>query len=191
MSNCSFDGCEKSAFCKGLCAAHYQQQRAGKSLKPLQVQHHGLSEEARFMRWVKKGKRDECWPWIGSLNNGYGQWRNVAGGVELSHRASWRMFVGPIPEGKSMLHRCDNPICVNPSHLFAGTTADNVADMWAKNRANPGTSRGEKHGNAKLTSEQVKEIRASAEPGAVLAERYGISRTTISDIRRRRIWNHI
>jgi hypothetical protein len=165
--------------------------RAGKPLKPLQVQHHGLSEADRFMKRVKKGGRDECWPWTGSLNSGYGQFRNQAGEIELAHRASWRMFVGPIPDGMHMLHRCDNPPCVNPAHLFLGSQNDNVQDMWAKKRANPGTSRGEKHGMAKLTAEIVKEIRKSSDMGTVLALRYGVSHSTITDIRHRRIWNHI
>jgi hypothetical protein len=191
MKVCAFDGCGKDAFCKGLCAAHYQQQRAGKPLTPLQVQYHGLSEVARFMRRVNKGSRNQCWEWTGSLNNGYGQWRNLAGEIELAHRASWRMFVGPIPEGEGVLHRCDNPPCCNPAHLFTGTNAVNIADMWAKKRANPGVSRGEKHGMAKLTAEIVREIRGSSEPGIVLAKKYGVANTTISDIRKRRIWNHI
>lgn len=83
--------------------------------------------------------------------------------MQLAHRVSWILAYGEIPEGKSVLHRCDNPTCVRPSHLFLGTQADNVRDMCNKGRAvNPA---GEDQGRAKLTAVQVACIRLLAQFG--------------------------
>jgi hypothetical protein len=101
------------------------------------------------------------------------------------------LFVGEIPDGKFVLHKCDNPACVNPGHLFIGTQADNVKDMWDKNRARQGINRGESHGMSKLTADDVRAIRESSASGPVLAARYDVTRTTIADIRNRKIWTHI
>lgn len=193
MKLCSFEGCGKKSICKGLCAAHYQQQRQGKALTPLQVQYHGFTEEKRFLMRVIKGAPSECWPWTGSRmkENWHGQWRNATGAIEPTHRAAYRLFVGPLPSGMHVLHKCDNPICVNPGHLFLGTQADNAKDMWQKRRGRPGVSRGEDHGCAKLTAESVLQIRDSTESDVALAEKYKVSRTTIHEIRKRISWNHI
>lgn len=74
-----------------------------------------------------------CWMWTGGIVHGYGCWE-VDGRRERAHRWAWELFVGPIPEGMHVLHRCDNPPCVNPNHLFLGTQTDNVQDMDAKGR---------------------------------------------------------
>ncbi len=74
-----------------------------------------------------------------------------------AHRLAWLIFYGPIPKGKWVLHKCDNPPCCNPAHLFLGTTQDNTADRDAKGR----TAKGERSGNAKLTDAQVRAIRSN------------------------------
>ncbi len=190
---CSYSGCAKKSVCKGLCAAHYQQQRKGEELKPLQVQYHGLSESSRLlMRCEKKGP-EECWDFIGSScrKGWHGQFHNDAGKNELAHRAAWRLFVGPIPEGMFVLHKCDNPVCLNPLHLFLGTQSDNAKDMWSKGRANPKPSLGSSHGMSKLNDDAVREILASSESGKALAGKFGVSQSTIGDVRKRRIWKHV
>ena len=192
MKLCSFDGCGKKAICHGFCAGHNRQSNAGEVLRPLQLQYHGFSEIKRFLMRVDKRGNTECWPWTGSRQlKWHGQWRNSSGAIESTHRAAWRLFVGPITEGMHVLHRCDNPICLNPSHLFLGTGADNARDMWAKNRAKPGVSIGEKHGMSKLTADIVREIRDSPLMGTELAKKFGVTPTTISEIRKRKTWNHI
>jgi hypothetical protein len=134
-----------------------------------------------------------CKEWQGSRNKvgWHGQWRNLAGQIELTHRAAWRLFVGDIPDGMFVLHKCDNPACVNPEHLFLGTQKANMHDMWTKGRGKPGVSKGEKHGMSKLTAELVREIRSSKESGVALSHRLGVSPTTICDVRKHRIWNHV
>lgn len=192
MKLCKFEGCGKKAFCHGFCAGHNRQHVAGEVVRPLQVQHHGLTEVARFLKRVEKLGKDECWNWQGSRQaKWHGQWRNSSGAIEPTHRAAWRLFVGVIPDGLHILHRCDNPICTNPSHLFLGTQSDNMKDMWLKRRGRPGVSLGVKHGMSKLTPDQVADIRYSGSPGSELAKKYSISQTTVCDIRKRRSWNHI
>jgi hypothetical protein len=92
--------------------------------------------EAHF--WARVNKTDDCWLWMGSRNAlryGYGVYGK---GGKYAHRLSWEIHHGrPIPPGMNILHRCDNPPCVNPDHLFLGTQADNVVDMVRKGRARP------------------------------------------------------
>jgi len=189
---CGFTDCGKAAFCKGLCPAHYQQQRAGKPLVKLQTQYHGVSEAMRLLLRCDKRGPDECWPFIGSRpkQGWHGQF-TTGNRSEPAHRSAWRLFVGEIPVGVSVLHKCDNPICINPAHLFLGSQSDNMKDMWAKGRARPGVVRGEPHGMSKLSAEAVRFIRESDAPGTELAAKYGVTPTTICDVRKRRIWRHI
>jgi len=84
--------------------------------------------------------KNECWIWRGYKNrHGYGQMTLRGGRNEYSHRLSYNLFVGAIPKGKCVLHKCDNPPCINPDHLFLGTRKDNVTDMDKKGRRNSGS----------------------------------------------------
>ena len=126
-----------------------------------------------------------CWLWMGAVDrSGYGRF-NLASGTRKAHRLSYESFVGPITGGLFVLHRCDTPLCVNPEHLFLGTTADNMKDMIAKGRS----PAGERSGRAKLTAAQVAEIRASTLRHSELALVYPVSAATICDIRRGQRWS--
>lgn len=103
---------------------------------------------------------------------------------ESAHRRAWRLTYGPIPPGLCVLHRCDNRRCVNPTHLFLGTHADNNADMAAKGRAAQGAG----HYRAKFSEADIVEIIESAATGRSLAARFGVSESTIAKIRNGRRW---
>ncbi len=122
----------------------------------------------------------------GKYPNGYGHFCYI-GKTSSAHRASWLIHRGPIEPGLCVLHKCDNPGCVRPDHLFLGTNDDNVADRGAKNR----TARGERHGSAKLTTENVAEIRAARAKNRSLpelAERFGVSKSLICQIAKGKVW---
>lgn len=191
---CSFDECKNKATSHGLCPAHARQKKNGQELRPLKKQFHGLTEKERFMKWVTVPENmTGCWAWLGSSlkSSGHGQWRSAAGKPELAHRAAWRLLKGPIPDGMCVLHRCDNPFCVNPAHLFIGTQSDNALDMWNKGRANPGVSRGEAHGMSIFKEDQIRAIRASTKSGPALAKEFNCSTTTIYDIKNFKIWKEV
>ena len=137
----------------------------------------------------KSGGEDACWEWQGYTADGYGSIK-IDGKMTRVHRLSWILHNGVIPDGLCICHHCDNRKCCNPTHLFMGTRADNNYDMERKGRGR--NLKGEKHGMAKLTLKQVKEIRKLHRKGylnqADLAKRYGVNRTTIWEIIHRNNW---
>ncbi len=148
-------------------------------------------------RWGANVERSEgCWRWRGTLRgDGYGVINaGKEGGYKIlrAHRVAYEHFVGPIPEELEMRHLCHNRECVNPEHLAVGTRADNMRDMVEAGRwGDHPPMRGAGNGNSKLTDSKVLAIRASGEPGVVLARRFGVSGTTVSQVRRRRTWAHL
>jgi len=134
-----------------------------------------------------------CWEWTGELRGfGYGCIWISSTEREMAHRVSWRLFVGPIPEGKRILHKCDNRKCVRPSHLFEGTQLDNMRDKFAKGRAN--MLRGEDQPNSKLSEKEVLEIRALAANGMTqqaIADKFGVIQQCVQLIVTRKRWKHI
>jgi hypothetical protein len=142
--------------------------------------------------WAKvdsSGGLDACWPWTGSvLLSGYGG-IGIAGRQIRAHRLAFEIANGPVAEGLVVRHRCDNPICVNPTHLEAGTQRDNLDDMDRRGRRRP--ARGERQASAKLTDDDVRAIRAAAGSDRAVAKRFGVGHATVSTIRRRVTWRHV
>lgn len=194
----------------------------------------------RFWKKVDRSGGDlACWPWIGSRQpNGYGKVRvqAIRTAPLQAHRVAWELSHGEIPHGLWVLHRCDNPPCCNPSHLFLGTPKDNTTDMVGKGRVALGDrngsrlhpeqltrgdqhparidanylARGDRHGSrthperlprgsdhalAKVTEDQVREIRRRYAAGGCtqreLGQEFGLSQTHVSGIIGRRKWHHL
>lgn len=143
----------------------------------------------RFFESIRE--QDGCWVWQGVLDSwGYGLFYDAHAGKQVrAHRFSYRLHRGEFDQGLKVLHRCDNPPCVNPADLFLGTIADNVADMMKKGRN--GHVRGEKHYASKLTRDQVLEIRSSSLSLRQAAIEYGVSKSLVAGIRSRRKWSHL
>jgi hypothetical protein len=150
-----------------------------------------MSLEERF--WSRVLKTGVCWWWTGAcLKAGYGSLRPPYPSAVpvLAHRVSWELNVGPIPDGMVVCHRCDNPPCVRPDHLFVDTQRGNLADMVRKDRH----SRGERHYKARLTPGQVEAIRARralGEPLKDLAREFDVAFQTISKVARNAAWKSI
>lgn len=146
----------------------------------------------RYGEKVATGGLDECWPWTAFRNPcGYGMFTVQRGETRLAHRWAYEEFVGPIPPGMCVCHTCDFPACQNPRHWFLGTPGDNSRDKVAKGRQRAGGLPGASNSGAKLTEDQVVEIRRLRVAGwtqDALAARFSISQTQVGRIVRGERW---
>lgn len=134
-----------------------------------------------------------CWLWLGHKSDrGYGGIMFQSKSWRVS-RLSWFLSFGEIPPRREVCHKCDNPSCFNPEHLFVGTHKENMSDAKNKKRLNPDL--GESHWNHKLTDDNIREIRRRFVPRTdsrhVLAKEFGVSGNTIYFIAARRSWPHV
>ena len=175
----------------GLCNRHWRRTR--KYGSPVANKGHsgmlvGLPASERFYRQIKKTPK--CWLWAGATDgDGYGIFSGAVGNqvFKRAHRFSWSFHTGEVLlRGMMICHKCDNPRCVNPDHLFAGTALDNMRDMIAKGRRR--TPSGEDAPKAKLTAKQVKAILRDPRPYALIAADYGVAATTIGSVKQRVSW---
>jgi len=157
----------------------------------------------RFWEKVDKRGPSQCWNWMGCKKGKYGGFR-FRGKMVRTHRVAFELCIGPIPPTQNCLHKCDNTMCVNPSHLLLGTQKQNVADMFARKRDNrPKGDRhylrkaprfGEANNVAKLTESEVIKIRARLAqkiPQREIAVEFRVHQGTICAINRRKAWSHI
>jgi hypothetical protein len=146
-------------------------------------------------RFSAKHTRPEygCWIWTATTNGRYGL--ISSGGKTLkAHRVAYELYRGSIPEGMVVMHECDNPLCVNPFHLSIGTQLDNIRDRDRKGRQVPNHPAGEENGMRKLSDVDVLSIRRLRSSGwrmQAIAERFDVSRTTISFILSGKRWAHL
>lgn len=160
--------------------------------------------------WDKVKKTDQCWLWLGGKDKkGYGKFSvgpshkedgTRRNSMVSAHRFSYELEGGSIPSGPGfhgvcVLHSCDNPSCVRPSHLFLGTNADNVHDMDTKGRRITVAKKGSGHANAVLDEDSVKEIvrknRYEGISQAQLSRDYGVCASTVNHIFTGRLWGHL
>lgn len=150
--------------------------------------------------WAKVDRQgpDECWPWMGERfgqRGDYGRF-TMGGKLRQAHRLAWALDRGqpfPIPS-VIIRHTCDNPPCCNPRHLLDGTLKDNTRDMIERGRRFVPDVRGERHGNSKLTEQDVREIRQLRAAGVFIddiTQRFGICQASVSQIANGVSWKHV
>jgi hypothetical protein len=183
---CSVASCGRLVLARGLCGMHYQRlwKRGTTDAAPI------ASLAERFERSVEKTL--DCWLWLGTRDaRGYGI-ISVRCRYRRATHVSYELHVGAVPaDGLFVLHRCDNPPCVRPDHLFLGTALDNMRDCIAKGRRRTKAVTGEAHGAAKLTAASVRLMREMHANGAKqvdLAHRFNINFRTVSLIVQRKLW---
>lgn len=154
----------------------------------------------RFWKKVKKGSSiDSCWLWIGA-QDGYGYGQLATGSMidgsrrrERAHRIAYELTIGPIPDGLEVLHKCDNPPCCNPTHLFLGTQTQNIEDMKRKGRAK--SLQGEAKSNAVLSDEIVCKLRILYEQGGISQRKagrlLGLNENTAKAALSGKSWKHV
>jgi hypothetical protein len=158
------------------------------------------SVEERF--WTKVDRRDDCWLWTGALTAGYGIIRINGSGADTrrgyAHRVAWELVHGPIPSDMRVVHRCRTARCVNPAHLVLVSEDTQLAEMWQARdhrlQTDPTYNRGARNPSARLTDEDVREMRQRHTAGASgrqLASAYGMSTSQVGRILRRESWRHI
>lgn len=188
---CPTEGCQGKTQAKGLCGLCRTYQRSGKDPS----RRRGLQDPSSYEIENRYDVCESgCWEWNGPrAKTGHPYGRTTYKSVPwAAHRLAYSKWVGPIPEGLVVRHKCDNPPCINPDHLEIGTQADNNRDARERGRAR---LVGEEAGRAKLNDALVLEIRDRYEPGVLgyrkLAKMYGMSKAGIRDIIKRTSWTHI
>jgi len=183
-------GCKTSEFKTTASTKYAPIERTETGIKKIPI----LTQELvnRFWSKIKNTENvDDCWEWKGGTSAaGYGI-LNIGKADYIATRISYNMHYKKDPLELCVLHKCDNPACVNPHHLFLGTKSDNMKDMRIKGRSN----KGEAVNTNKLTAEQVKEIRLYYELGKMnkseLARKYGVYHSNIISIVNNKTWKHI
>lgn len=187
---CRVEGCPDMLFAHGRCRAHYGAARRSGEITPRPK----LSEQDRFWSKVSPEPMSGCWLWAAGYFELYGNFCRANAKSEGAHRVAWEFANGRRPpSGMHVCHRCDNPACVNPAHLFLGSALDNETDKIRKGRKayRIPVARGESTWCAKLTWVQVCEIRARSAAGETavsLSKAFGISRSQVGNIIFRRQW---
>lgn len=191
MSKCQCEGCSCKVIAFGYCNKHYLRFR--KYGSPYGGKRNHACLEQRFWRMIKK--TEDCWLWIGGKKpNGYGQISEGGKGSKtlLAHRVSYKIHHGELPEGLVVMHSCDNPSCVNPSHLSVGTYKDNTQDMIAKGRKRTVAPLGSENGKAILSERDVLYIRENqGKSHAQLGREMGVSPNCVRGVRTGRTWSHV
>lgn len=198
---CVIEECDRYVNAQGLCGKHYYRMRKhGDPLICMPYRDGGKAKyatmEERFWASIVKKSDDECWEWNGAVDNyGYGIMSKKINGKPVTfraHRFSYELHNKECIKDFIICHKCDNPPCSNPNHLFLGTLADNNRDRNLKGRTV--SSPGSRHVKSKLTEYKVIQILTSLKKGETcksLGKKYGVSSALISQVKRGIIWKHV
>lgn len=168
-----------------LTRAKYCSAKCGGAAHSAEAKAKRLPMRESFERWFVRS--DGCWEWQGACDrDGYGAF-NYAGKTRRAPVVALEIDGRKPAQGEYACHRCDNPKCVRPDHLYPGTPTQNMADAIARGT----TQRGERQHMAKLTEQAVREIRSSAEAVSILAKRFGVTHGAVSMARARKTWRHV
>ena len=183
---CTVLECTRPGIARGMCNSHY---RRGRRSGELSLIPRPATAAGRFAEKWTLGESG-CWEWQGAKNNrGYGWFSD--GKRMLAHRWSYARYVGPIAAGVEVMHTCDNPPCVNPTHLRVGSHADNMADAASKGRS----VQGERQAGAKLTEDDVRWLRsmpkAPRQKAIALGVILGVEEHTVYSVQGYRSWKHV
>lgn len=176
-NRCSVDGCDATYYGNTFCKKHHQWHwKRGLLPKPVV-----LTPEQIIKRFTKVDEKTGCWIWQRARKKeGYGSMSLPGSHRVYVHRVSYEVFVGPIPDGLEICHRCDNPPCCNPEHLFPGTHLENMRDSANKGRAKQHVAqKGVNNPRSILTADQVRLIRGSKKTGKALAAAMGVNPLTV------------
>ena len=182
---CKVLECSGDPVGRGWCSKHYKRwQVHGDSEKVVNNRIHGMTVKERILDTIVKDKETGCWNWAGSISRAGRGRLKVKRKVTIASRASYEAFIGDIPDGLFVCHKCDNPLCVNPSHLFVGSAKDNTMDAVSKGRH----PKHERHNKAKLTMEKANHIRKREMSANDYADLYGVHWSTIYNVWSNKIW---
>jgi hypothetical protein len=190
---CSVNGCEKKHSGKGYCGMHYQRYIIRKIIRPKIIYSTLDSTDSIKINLFSKRAFDPkkgCWEWQGGMDkDGYGKIQIESKSLRV-HRVSAMIYLGfDINSKLQVCHKCDNPCCFNPEHLFIGSDRDNKNDMKNKQR-----TKGSRNRSSLLTEEDVVEIKKMIRSGfsqSVIARSFGVSKYTISNIKTKKSWTHV
>ena len=188
---CKVEECKSVSKIRGFCDKHYSQALRLGEIKPVRI---FGDHEKRFYSRIKKPEGSDCWVWQGKPNaDGYGTFV-INCKFMLAHRYSFILHNGDAALGDlCVCHTCDNPSCVNPEHLFAGSHKENMVDMISKGRG--ADTRGAKNGRAKLSEVEVRQIRELAAKGELthraIGAIFGVSHAVVGSIAKRKSWRHL
>jgi hypothetical protein len=159
---------------------------------------HKYTKQKRILKFWQRVKilgLLDCWEWQGGRDGfGYGKVQDFDGKTERTHRFVWKLTYGSIPTGKHILHKCDNPSCCNPNHLYVGTHQDNMRDRTERGRSGRWGRKGVENPQSKLNDDKVRSIRALLEQGLTqreIASKYDVDASAISQINRGVAWKHV
>lgn len=180
---CSIEGCDGKLNARGLCHRHYVQQRRAGLLESKKTE----DDQSYILSRISVDQAG-CWIWGQSKREGYG--RLIRHGKTWSaHVFSFAVFVGPVEVGSQINHKCHIRSCCNPSHLYAGSQSENMADMKLAGRDR--YLQGSQNGNSRIDKEKARAIYASKGIAREVAERFGVSISLVYAIRKRQVWVHI